>query len=84
MCLTREKEAFKYSLPTISNKRKADMPAYKNLKKKSSQERVLFGKCLIKAWAKECITMVKAKETQLKNAFGQWKITQRVKHFTGK
>ncbi len=60
------------------------MSSYKKLKKKAQQERVLFGKRLIKARAKDRGTTVAAQETQLKNAFGQRQLAQRVKRLTGK
>jgi hypothetical protein len=45
------------------------MSYYKALKKKSGQERILFGKRLLKARAKERNITVEAQATQLKNAF---------------
>jgi hypothetical protein len=60
------------------------MPSYQALKKKLGQERVFFGKRLIKARAKERNTTVEAQATQLKNAFSQSKLAQQVKRLTGK
>jgi hypothetical protein len=44
----------------------------------------MFGKRLIKARAKERNTTVEAQATQLKNAFSQTKLAQRVRRLTGK
>ena len=84
MHLTGNMTAFEHSIPIIVKRRKEAMPSYKALKKKSGQERILFGKRLLKARAKERNTTVEAQATQLKNAFGQRKLAQRVKHLTGK
>jgi hypothetical protein len=61
----------------------AAMSSYKALKTKWGQERIIFGKRLLKARAKERNSKVKAQATQLKNAFGQIKLAQQVK-LTGK
>ena len=79
MRLTGNMTAFEQSIPAIITGRKAAMSSYKALKKKSGQERIIFGKRLLKARAKECNTTVAAQTTQLKNAFGQRKLAQRVK-----
>jgi hypothetical protein len=79
MRLTGNMKVFEHSIPTIITRRKMAMSSYKALKKKSGQERILFGKRLVKARAKEGDTMVKAQATQLKYAFGQRKVAQRVK-----
>jgi hypothetical protein len=76
--------AFEHSIPTILTQRKTAMSSYKALKKKLGQERIIFGKRLLKARAKERNTTVEAQATQLKNAFGQRKLAQQVKHLTGK
>ena len=84
MHLTGKMKAWKLSIHLIGLKRNAAMSKYRQLKKKSKEERVHFGKRLIKACAKERNTTVAAQETQLKNAFGQRKLAQRVKCLTGK
>jgi hypothetical protein len=84
MRLTGNMTAFEHSISTILAQRKTAMSSYKALKKKSGQERILFGKRLIKARAKERNPTVKAQATQLKNAFSQRKLAQRVKRLTGK
>jgi hypothetical protein len=84
MRVTSEMTAFQLSLPAIQAKRKAAMSAYKKVKKTASTERVNFGKRLMKARAKERNTTVAAQEKQLRNAFGQRKLAQRVKRLTGK
>jgi hypothetical protein len=84
MRLTGNMTAFEHSIPTILMQRKTAMSSYKALKKKSDQERILFGKRLIKARAKERNTTVDAQTNQLKNAFSQRKLAQRVKRLTGK
>jgi hypothetical protein len=84
MHLTGNMSAFEQSIPTIITRQKTSMSSYKALKKKSGQERILFGKRLLKARAKERNTTVEAQATQLKNAFGQRKLAQRVKRLTGK
>jgi hypothetical protein len=81
---TNEMEAFRIPLPLIIIKRKAAMLHYKKLKKTSSQEREKFGKQLIKARAKANNTTIAAQETQLKNAFRQRQLAQRVKRLSGK
>jgi hypothetical protein len=60
------------------------MSSYKALKKKPGQERIFFGKRLIKTRAKERNTIVEAQATQLKNAFSQRKLAQQVTRLTGK
>jgi hypothetical protein len=84
MRLTGNMTAFEHSISTILTRRKTAMSSYKALKKKPGQERILFGKHLIKARAKERNTTVEAQATQLKNAFSQRKLAQRVKRLTGK
>ena len=84
MHITGEMTAFRQPLQSIYGKRKEAMLSYKKLKKSANQERVLFGKRLIQARAKARNTTVKAQETQLKNAFGQRQLAQRVKRLTGK
>jgi hypothetical protein len=79
MRLTDEMTAFLESLPSIISKQKAAKMRHKKLKKIAQLERVQFGKRLIKACAKEQGTTVAAQERQLKNAFGQRKLAQRVK-----
>jgi hypothetical protein len=71
-------------MQSILVKRKNAMTKYRQLKKQASKERVQFGKRLIKARAKERGTTVAAQERQLRNAFGQRKLAQRVKRLTGK
>jgi hypothetical protein len=84
MHLTNEMTALSPPLRSIIVKRKAAMSNYKKLKKSSDQERVKFGRQLIKARAKAKHTTVAAQETQLKNAFGQRQLAQRVKRLSGK
>jgi hypothetical protein len=84
MRLTGNMTAFEHCIPTIITQRKMAMSSHKALKKKSGQERILFGKPLLKARAKECNTTVKAQATQLKNPFGQRKLEKQVKRLTGK
>ena len=84
MRLTSTMTAFQESLRSIYIKRKKAMSSYRKLKKKATQERALFGKRLIKARAKARGTTVSAQETQLKHAFGQRKLAQRVRRLTGK
>jgi hypothetical protein len=60
------------------------MSSYKALQKKSGQERILFGKRLLEARAKERNTTVEAQATQLKNTSGKRKLAQRAKQLTGK
>jgi hypothetical protein len=84
MHLTGEMTAFQHSIPSIEAKRKLAMSSYKKLKKKADTERILFGKRLIQARAKARNTTVAAQEIQLKNAFGQRKLAQRVRKITGK
>jgi hypothetical protein len=84
MRLTGNMTAFEHSIPTIITRRKMAMSSYKALKKKPGQERIRFGKRLLKARAKECNTTVEAQAIQLKNAFGQRKLAQQVKRLTGK
>jgi hypothetical protein len=79
MKLTDEMRAFRIPLSSILVKRKTAMSNYKKLKKTSTQERVKFGKQLIKAHAKAKNTTITAQEKQLKNAFGQRQLVQRVK-----
>ena len=71
MKLTNEMRAFRIPLSSILVKRKTAMSNYKKLKKTSTQERVKFGKQLIKARAKAKHTTIAAQEKQRKNAFGQ-------------
>jgi hypothetical protein len=73
MHLTGNMTAFEHSIPTIITRRKTVMSSYKALKKKSGQERIIFGKRLLKAEAKERNTAVETQAIQLKNAFGQRK-----------
>jgi hypothetical protein len=84
MKLTNEMTAFQQSLPSIIANRKAAKTRHKKLKKKATQEREQFGKRLIQARAKERGTTAAVQERQLKNAFGQRKLAQRVKRLTGK
>jgi hypothetical protein len=58
MHLTGNMTAFEQSIPTIITRQKTSMSSYKALKKKSGQERILFGKRLLKARAKERNTTV--------------------------
>jgi hypothetical protein len=81
---TDEMKAFTYPLKVLISKRKVAMSSHKKLKKKADKERTLFGKRLIKARAKARKTTIAAQETQLKNAFGQRKLAQRVNRLTGK
>jgi hypothetical protein len=60
------------------------MAVYKKLKKIANNKWVSFGKQLIKARAKEQSSTLAAQERQLKNAFGQRKLTQQVNRLTGK
>jgi hypothetical protein len=76
MRLTGNMTAFEHSIPTIITRRKTAMSSYKALKTKSGQERILFGKRLLKARAKERNTTVETQAIQLKNAFGQRKLAQ--------
>jgi hypothetical protein len=84
MRLTGEMTAFQKTLQSITIHRKMAMSAYKKLKKQASKEREQFGKRLIKARATARGTTVAAQERQLRNAFGQRKLAQRVKRLTGK
>ena len=84
MRLTGTMTAFQETLHSIGIKRKQAMSAYKKMRKQASKEREQFGKRLIKARAKARNTTVAAQERQLKNAFGQRKLAQRVKRLTGK
>ena len=84
MRLTGNMSAFEHNITTIIQRRKSAMSSYKKLKKKSGEERILFGKRLLKARAQERNTTVEAQAIQLKNAFGQRKLAQRVKQLTGK
>jgi hypothetical protein len=52
MRLTGNMTAFEHSISTILTRRKTAISSYKALKKKPGQERILFGKRLIKARAK--------------------------------
>ena len=76
MKLTGNMTAFKHSIPTIITRHKAAMSSYKALKKQSGKERILFGKRLLKARAKDRNTTVAAQAKQLKNAFSQQKLAQ--------
>jgi hypothetical protein len=82
MHLTDEMTAFRLSLDSIYKKRKAAMATYRKVKKNAKEERTKFGKRLIKARAKERNTTAAVHEKQLKNAFGQRKLAQRVKRLT--
>jgi hypothetical protein len=84
MKLTGIRTAFQESLEAIITKRKAAMSTYKKLKKTSTIEREKFGKRLIQARAKAKGTTIAAQEKQLRNAFGQRQLAQRVKRLTGK
>jgi hypothetical protein len=84
MHLTGNMTAFEHSISTILTRRKTAMSSYKALKKKSGQERIIFGKRLLKARAKERNTTVEAQATQLKNALDERKLAQQVKTLTGK
>ncbi len=84
MHLTGEMTAFNLSLQSIYEKRKEARSEYNRIKKTASQERISFGQRLAKARAKARNTTVQAQEIQLKHAFGQRKIAQRVKQLTGK
>jgi hypothetical protein len=81
---TKEMDAFEHTMATLILKRKAAMSSHTKLKKKADKERTLFGTRLIKARAKARNTTVAAQETQLRNAFGQRKLAQRVNRITGK
>ena len=83
MHLTGIMTAFRETLQSIPIKRKAAMSKYNGLKKNASKLRETFGKKLIKARAKERNTTVEVQEKQLRQAFGQRALAQRVKRLTG-
>ena len=83
MHLTGVRTAFQETPETITIKRRAAMSKYKGLKKNASKLRETFGKKLIKARAKDRNTTVEVQEKQLKQAFGQRAMAQRVKRLTG-
>jgi hypothetical protein len=83
MKITGEMTAFRESLSSIKNKQRQAMAAYKKLKKNADTLREQFGKKLIKARAKERKTTVEVQQKQLKQAFGQRALSQRVKRVTG-
>jgi hypothetical protein len=84
MKLTGEMTGFQESIPAIVNKKKIAMSEYKKLKKSANKERVKFGQRLMQARATERGTTLAAQERQLRNAFGQRQLAQRVKRLTGK
>jgi hypothetical protein len=84
MQLTGERTGFQESLTSIHSKRKQAMSAYKKLKKEATSEQVKFGKRLIQSRAREQGTTIAVQERQLRNAFGQRKLAQRVKRLIGK
>jgi hypothetical protein len=84
MRLTGNMTAFEHSISTILTRRRMAMSSYKALKKELGQERIIFGKHLMKARAEKRNTTVEAQATQLKNAFSQRKLAQGVKRLTGK
>ena len=79
MHLTGISTAFNESLESILIKRKAAMSRYKGFKKNAHKLRETFGKKLIKARAKARNTTVEVQEKQLRQAFGQRALAQRVK-----
>ncbi len=83
MKITDEMTAFRESIPSIENKLRAAKAKYKQLKKNATTLREQFGKKLIQARAKERKTTVEAQQKQLKQAFGQRALAQRVKRITG-
>ena len=83
MHLTGLMTAFSETPQSIKNNRRAAMSKYKGLKKNASKLRESFGKKLIKARAKERKTTVEVQEKQLRQAFGQRALAQRVKRITG-
>jgi hypothetical protein len=82
MKLTKETTAFEVSATEIPAKRKAAMRSYKKLKKEAANLRKKIGKRLVKARAKSLGTTVAVQEKQLKQAFGQRALAQRVKRIT--
>ena len=84
MRLTGETTGIQEPLLAIHSKRKQAMSEYKKLKKEATIECANFGKRLIQARARERGTTIVAQEKQLRNAFGQRKLAQRVKRLTGK
>ena len=84
MRLTGERTAFQESFQSIGDKRKKAMSEYKKMRKQASKEREQYRKRLIKARAKARGTTVAAQERELRNAYGQRKLAQRVKRITGK
>jgi hypothetical protein len=64
MRLTGNMTAFEHSISTILTRRKTAMSSYKALKKKLGQERIIFGKRLLKARAEERNTTFEAQATR--------------------